>query len=145
MNISLLTIMALQYLGVEYRWGGNNRDGLDCSGFVLKVLHDVGYTLPDMTAQGLYNHCLKRDGISSKECDALLFFGRNTQNISHVAISLGEIDGVPLMIEAGGAGQESKTMSREDLLRIDAAVRIKPISNRSDLVAGFKIPLKERL
>jgi len=142
---SLMMLMAFQYLNVPYKWAGNNRNGLDCSGFVLKVLHDVGYTLPDMTAQGIYNHCLKLDGESSLDCDSLLFFGKNTNNITHVAISLGEVDNTPMMIEAGGSGRDSLKMSKDELLEIDATVRIKPISNRSDLVAGFKIPYKERL
>lgn len=142
---SLMMVMAFQYLNVPYVWAGNNTNGFDCSGFVLKVLHDIGYTLPDMTSQGLYNHCIKRGVQSSLECDSLLFFGKNERNISHVAISLGEFDGTSLMIEAGGAGRESKYLSREDLLRKDARVRIKPISNRGDLIAGFKIPYKERI
>lgn len=135
--------MAFQYLNVPYQWGGNNYDGMDCSGFVLKVLHDSGYTLPDMTAQSLYEHCLKNGNESSTECDALLFFGASEKEITHVSISIGEIDGIPLMIEAGGAGSNSLKMSKKELAVIDARVRIKPIDNRRDLIAGLKIPYKK--
>ena len=139
---TLLTIMAIQYLNTPYRWGGNNYDGLDCSGFVLKALSDAGYTLPDMTAQGLYDHCKKHGLGSSKECDAILFFGKSPTQITHTAISLGEIDGKWLMVEAGGAGKNSLTMTREELAQRDARVRIRPVSNRKDLIASMMIPYR---
>lgn len=143
---TLMTLMAFQYLNVPYKWAGNSYDGLDCSGFVLKVLHDIGVTLPDMTAQGIYNYCLKQeDAYSSKACDSLLFFGKNDKNITHVAISLGEIDGKYYLIEAGGSGRESLHMSLEDLARIDARVRIKPITNRKDFIAGIYLPYGRNL
>ena len=135
---TLITIMAFQYLGTIYKWGGNDTRGMDCSGFVLKVLSDVGYDLPDMTANALYNYCINKNGQSSKECDSLIFFGR-TNKITHVAISLGKVNGKWLMVEAAGAGRESLNMSKDDLLRIDARVRIKPVDHRSDLVASLLI------
>lgn len=137
---TLMTLMAIQYLNVPYKWGGNNYDGLDCSGLVLKVLHDVGVTLPDMTAQGIFEYCKEKGRTTySTECDSLLFFGKNGK-ITHVAISLGIIDGKNLMIEAGGAGRESLEMSKEQLAKKDARVRIKPVSNRRDLHASIYLP-----
>lgn len=138
--ISLMTFMAMQYLGTPYVWAGNNSDGLDCSGLVIKVLHDVGYTLPDMTAHSLYEHCLKVGHSSDQEmCDSLLFFGKENK-VTHTAISIGVVEGVWLMIEAGGAGRNSLEMTKEELAQKDARVRIKPVSNRSDLVASIRIP-----
>jgi hypothetical protein len=49
------------------------------------------------------------------------------------------------MIEAGGAGRNSLTMSREELAKRDARVRIKPVNNRSDLVAEYQLPYKEMI
>jgi len=142
---TILILMAMQYLNVPYKWGGNNYDGLDCSGFVLKALHDVGLTLPDMTAHGLYDYCDKEGYmVTDQSCESLLFFGRGGK-ISHVAISLGVVDGKWLMIEAGGAGEDSKTMTLKELAEKDARVRIKPVSNRSDLVAEYKLPYREML
>lgn len=143
MNTTLLLLMAFQYLNVPYKWAGQNYLGMDCSGFVLTVLHDVGVTLPDMTAHGLYEYCLDHGSHSVQGvCDSLLFFGSQTK-ISHVAISLGEVDGQWLMIEAGGAGKNSLKMTPEELANRDARVRIKPVSNRSDLVASVYLPYKK--
>lgn len=140
---SLMILMAMQYLNVPYRWGGQNYLGLDCSGLVLKVLHDCGLTLPDMTANDLYKYCLKKGTQSSEACDSILFFGSKNK-VTHTAISLGVIDGEWLMIEAGGAGRESENMSLKELAKKDARVRIKPVSNRSDLVASIHLPYKRR-
>ena len=44
-------------MGEHYVWAGNDlsRDGgLDCSGAVLCGLRDMGYDVPDMTADGIY-------------------------------------------------------------------------------------------
>jgi cell wall-associated NlpC family hydrolase len=134
---TLLALMAIQYTNSIYRWGMNGPYEFDCSGFVLKALHDVGVTLPDMTSQNIYRWATeKKDFYSCEpEADCLLFFGDSENHIKHVAIAINETH----MIEAGGAGKESLTMSKEDLARIDARVRIKPISNRGDLVASIKI------
>lgn len=139
---SLIAVMAMQYLNVPYQWGGSNYLGLDCSGLVLKVLHDVGVTLPDMTANDLYNYCLKNGTQESMECGSLIFFG-NEEKVSHVAISLGEVEGRWLMIEAGGAGSNSLKMTKKELAERDARVRIKPVSNRRDLIASIYLPNKE--
>ena len=137
---TLLALMAIQYLNVPYKWGGNG-PRFDWSGLVLKVLHDVGVTLPDMSSQSLYRWASGRKTSYScePEEDCLLFFGESVNHIKHVSISISKTH----MIEAGGAGKNSLNMSDEDLARIDARVRIKPISNRGDLVASIKIKYGE--
>lgn len=143
MKLTRMTLMAMQYLNSPYVWAENGPFKFDCSGLVLKVLHDVGITLPDQTANQLYEYAKKNSKISEIDnCDNLLFFG-NENYISHVAISIGVVDGVWLMLEAGGSGRESVGMSKEELGKKDARVRIKPVDSRSDLVASIYIPYKE--
>jgi cell wall-associated NlpC family hydrolase len=42
-----VTRLAMRYLGVRYRWGGNDpRTGMDCSGFVKLIYEQMGVRLP---------------------------------------------------------------------------------------------------
>ena len=140
---SFLFLLAFQYINTPYRWGGSDVDGLDCSGLVVRVLQDLNvlHQGEDYSAQGLYNWCTnKMGGVSSIACDALLFFGRDRDSITHVAISLGSFNGKQMMIEAGGAGRESVSQDRATLIRRNARVRIMPLSHRKDFIQGVLIP-----
>jgi cell wall-associated NlpC family hydrolase len=138
---TVMILMAMQYINVPYKWGGSNVLGIDCSGLVLKVLHDSGLTLVDQTADQLYRYCLEIGVESGKRCDSLIFFG-SKERITHVGISLGVIDGDWYMINASGAGRNSLTMSKEELAERDARVKIQKVSSRKDVVASILIPYK---
>lgn len=140
---TILALVAFQYINTPYRWGGQDARGMDCSGLIVRTLTDIGVLNEgqDYTAQGLYTFCksLPR-GQSSIICDSLLFFGRNREEISHVAISLGRVQGIHLMLEAGGAGRNSIGMSDADLLKRNAKVRITAVNKRKDLIEGLYVP-----
>lgn len=133
---TLLSLSVYSYINVPYKWGGNNYDGLDCSGLVLKSLNDVGVTLVDMTSQDIYYWATKKKQFQSCEpnADCVLFFGRNTSNITHIGIAISE----NFYIEAGGSDRRSLSMTKKQLADRDARVRMKPIKYRSDLVASIK-------
>jgi cell wall-associated NlpC family hydrolase len=83
---------ARRYLGVRYVFGGTNPAiGLDCSGLVQLVFHQLGITLP-RTAQQQYNATsrLTRDQLQPGD---LVFFARTysdpTDWITHVGIYIG--------------------------------------------------------
>ncbi len=45
-NVQLLKTAAYGFLGTRYRFGGNTRNGLDCSAFVQQVFRELDVTLP---------------------------------------------------------------------------------------------------
>jgi cell wall-associated NlpC family hydrolase len=80
--------IALDYIGVKYRWGGMSVEkGMDCSGFVKTVYALCGINLPRTSAEQY------RQGkpVKSNELTAgdMVFFGTN-KRVNHVGIYLGE-------------------------------------------------------
>ena len=77
---------ALQFVGNPYVWGGTSlTGGADCSGFVLSVFSEFGYSLPRVAADQ-YNASTKKD-ISALEPGDLVFYG---SGITHVALYIGD-------------------------------------------------------
>jgi len=72
------------WLGVPYRYGGQDRRGIDCSALSQQVLGDLGVSLPrsvrDQTMQGR--------GVSRSEASPgdLVFFGLGSTSADHVGI-----------------------------------------------------------
>ncbi len=137
LKMTLMTWMAMQYLNAPYRWAANGPFEFDCSGLVLKVLRDVGFDLPDMRGKDIYTWAIGRSLQSCIEPfpDCLLFFGKDRDSISHIAIAAS----TDFMIEAGGAGRDSTNMTLSQLAKKDARVRISRISRRKDLYAIIKV------
>lgn len=129
---------ALKFVGRPYIWGGDGSGkcggGFDCSGLVLECLWAFG-KLPkgDLTAQGIHDILYDmgwRHGLSIKEGD-VLFFGKDVQHITHVALAIGG----DLMVEAGGGGSKCKTPATST-----GMVWVRPISWRNNLVAALREP-----
>ena len=73
--------IALQYLGVPYRWGGASPSGFDCSGLVMYVYAQLGISLPHYTV-AQWNAGVP---ISSPAPGDLVFFN----GLGHVGIYIG--------------------------------------------------------
>ena len=85
---SPLLDVALSYQGVPYRWGGASRDGLDCSGLVVRAAIDLGQRLPHSAAD-LFRF---GDPVNPGELlpgDLVFFANTYKPGISHVGISEG--------------------------------------------------------
>lgn len=118
---------ARTYLGKPYVWGGESEaeGGYDCSGFVYSVLNKCGMKVPRTTAQG-YSSLGKT--VSKIQSGDLLYFGKSTKRITHIAIALNSTQ----MIESRGNSKNTKTNK-------GIGVSITNISHRNDLVLVKRI------
>ncbi len=136
MKLTFLILAAFNELNKPYMWAENGPDYYDCSGLIVEVLNREGFGIRDMNSQRLYDYF---SDLGYRECqpeeDCLVFFGKSKDDITHVGLAIG--DG--WMINAAGAGRNSITMTRDELLEINAKVRLEKISHRRDYVASLKL------
>lgn len=82
---------ARSWLGTPYRYGGQERDGADCSGFVMQVFKAAANVALPRNSSAQYNYCedLNRDEL---EVGDLVFFSsdRSGGNIAHVGMYIGD-------------------------------------------------------
>ena len=83
-----LNTTAFSFLGTRYRFGGNSRNGLDCSSFVQHVFRDLNINLP-RTAREQF---VTGEPVTSYDLQKgdLVFFRTYAPYPSHVGIYLGE-------------------------------------------------------
>lgn len=152
LSSSLLFNIAAQYINAPYRWNTNGPFEFDCSGLVVRSIREY-YTLTnkkheaenfiDKTAQGLHDWQLKKGMACEPPSEGcLLYYGFSVTNITHVQI-MGPKN---IIVEAGGAGSETKAMGSEQLISYcagkDARVRYRNYGNRKDLVASIRFDVK---
>ena len=81
--------IALQQVGMPYRWGGHSRQGFDCSGLVYFSFAQIGITVPRTTRE--QRRAMRRIHIVDAQPGDLLFF-KTWRRGWHVAIYLGDDD-----------------------------------------------------
>lgn len=86
-GLDALTEVAFSYLATPYRFGGGNRQGIDCSSFVRNVFRELNIELP-RTAREQYRLGARVDPEGLQSGD-LLFFRTYAKYPSHVGIYLG--------------------------------------------------------
>jgi probable lipoprotein NlpC len=76
-----------QWLGTPYRFGGLDKDGVDCSGFAFLLQQQVyGINLPRMTSQQVTT--IKRKYEEQLQEGDLVFFDFDGKKFSHVGVYL---------------------------------------------------------
>lgn len=131
MNLDLLKLYALAFLGKPYFWGGDDPiSGFDCSGFVSELLRAAGVVPYNFrtNAQGLFNHLKSISSAVQPQLGAVAFFGKNVNEITHIGFCLDST----IMVEAGGGG--SATIDGEIASQQNAFVRLRPIRFRKDFL-----------
>lgn len=79
----------ITFMGTSYKYGGKNESGIDCSGFVNKVLAESGMANAGCSSADMYNNLKHINRSKLREGD-LVFFRTRKKAISHVGIYLGE-------------------------------------------------------
>ena len=133
---------AKSFIGLPYIWGANGGGAFDCSGFIQELLAFQGIDpRGDQTADQLMNIMLiETDKYSEvlfpsneiKQGD-FIFYGIN--KATHVAMVLN--DDPCLIIEAGGGG--SRTDSIEEARKLQAHVRVRPLTHRRDILRVMRL------
>lgn len=76
------------YIGVPYRYGGTNRRGFDCSGFVWRIFTDLGYWDKERTSSYRMSKMGRRIRKSEGRPGDLVFFRRGVR-VDHIGIYMG--------------------------------------------------------
>lgn len=99
-----LVQFAKSFLGVRYRWGGDDPAGFDCSGFVKYVLNHYGANISGSSSELATSAGTEVaiDDPSILHAGDLIFYAKKNGKINHVVIYIG--DG--LIIGANGSPTE---------------------------------------
>lgn len=78
------------WIGTPYLYGGNDRKGIDCSGFVCQVFRNsVGLSLP-RTSREQQKYCREVDREKIEPGDLVFFTIRGGSTVGHVGIYIGD-------------------------------------------------------
>jgi len=121
---------ARQYLGIRYKWGGNNpKKGIDCSRFAQLVFGKHGITLPRVSGDQ-YDYALKHGkkvSIQTAQKGDLIFFRTRHRRIGHVGII---IDPKKHLFQQSSSGAGKNNIARYDVgsyrRRLRGICRVRP-------------------
>lgn len=128
---------AWKYLGTWYKWGGDDPDGFDCSGFMVEVLTGVGL-LPrrsDFNAQQLFNK-FSKNKVEVPYEGCLVYWGKDNRSVIHVEMMINE------RIAIGASGGTSKTINVQTAIEHNAFIKIRDCFTRSQLL-GWNDPFMD--
>lgn len=82
---------ALKWIGTRYRYGGDSRNGTDCSGLVMRLYSDVCAVKIPRTTSAQHDFCTRLKRKDARPGD-LVFFGssKSGSSVSHVGLYIGK-------------------------------------------------------
>lgn len=134
------TVLAQQFYGAPYLWGGTSAKGMDCSGFTKMTYLTNGYVIPRDASQQVHagREVPLDESLSQLEKGDFLFFGNlredGSQRITHVGIYLGDGRFVHSGADNGYIKEESLFPDRPDFAahRRESLLRAKRLSIGSE-------------
>ena len=94
---------AMEFIGVNYKWGGTSRSGMDCSGMVTAVFNIFGLKLPRSSTQ--MAHVGKKVALKDAQKGDLVFFKTSGKKvINHVGLVI-EKDGEDIKFIHSSSGR----------------------------------------
>lgn len=102
--------VAMRYAGTPYVWGGESRNGFDCSGFIIVVMRDLGYRALPHSAAEQFNYGIPIAQPLLKPGDIVFFKNTYKPGVSHVGIYLGN----RRFINAAGTGKGTIVSSLDE-------------------------------
>ncbi len=124
--IEIASSLAFKFIGLPYIWAGDDAvAGFDCSGVVIEVNKSVG-NLPrkgDWRAKDLYKLWLDKIVTKAVEVCVVFFSTGGADDIYHTEYVYKN----GLTIGASGGG--STTLTREDAIKQNAYVKMRPLKN----------------
>jgi cell wall-associated NlpC family hydrolase len=82
--------VAARYAGTPYVWGGESRYGFDCSGFIIRVMRDLGYHALPHSAAEQFKYGKPIAQAMLRPGDLVFFANTYKPGISHVGIYIGK-------------------------------------------------------
>ena len=103
-----------QYIGTPYRYGGNTKSGIDCSGLVCRAYESIDYNLPRTSAD--QSKVGKKVKVRKLKEGDLLFFAMSDKKrkITHVGMVTGIYrDGITFIHASSSRGVIEKNLLDE--------------------------------
>lgn len=80
-----------EFLGIPYQFGGEGKEGIDCSSFTQKYFRKLGISLGRSSREQFNGDGLEEVRVEDLKNNDLLFFKENpSEEISHVAVYIGD-------------------------------------------------------
>jgi len=97
-----VTFYAKEYMGTPYQLGGNNHDGIDCSGLIHNAFKKQGIRV-SRTVDLLRKEGKRISKDRAKAGDLLFFKTTKKRKLTHAGIVVGRKGGEPLFIHASSS------------------------------------------